>query len=103
MFSEVLAFAIIMTVFEFVIVSMLPPRLRLRLLGNHGMKVACHMIMLLINITVHWGTVVGTMSSTLSFLTSIVAMAMACKLYGKLVDGRYYHVGLVKYSIGEIK
>ena len=103
MFAEVLAFAIILVAFEFVILVMVPPKLRLRLLGNEGARVSVHMIMLLINMWVHWGTIVGTMSATLSFVTSMFTLWIASKVFGSIRDGRYYTVGFIKYSIGELK
>lgn len=103
MLDEVIAFAIVLVAFEFVILCMVPPRQRLRLLGNQNARVAVHMGMLLINMTVHWGTVVGTMSATLSFVTSLGTLWFATKVFGYTVGGRYYHVGWVKYSVSEIK
>lgn len=103
MLDEVIAFAIVMSVFEFVILVMVPPRARLRLLGSQSLKFAMHIGFLIVNLIVHWGTVVGTMSSTLSFITSLVVVELACKVFGYIEGGRYYHVGWVKYSVGEIK
>ena len=103
MLDEVIAFAIVMSVFEFVILVMVPPRARLRLLGNDTLKFLMHIGFLLVNLIVHWGTVVGTMSSTLSFITSLFVVALACKLFGFIKNDRHYHVGWVKYSIEEIK
>jgi hypothetical protein len=103
MLEEVIAFALVISVFEFVIITMIPPRIRLRILGSHAGRVAFHMGMLLINLWVHWGTVIGTMSATLSFITSIVVIHAAKALFGSITDDRYYKVGLVKYSIGELK
>ena len=103
MLGEVISFAIILVAFEFVILCMVTPKLRLRLLGNEAAKVSVHMIMLLINMWVHWGTVVGTMSATLSFIVSLGVLAASTRLFGKLVEGRYYTIGLVRYNVEEIK
>lgn len=103
MLAEVIAFALVMSAFEFVLVSMLTPRLRLRMLGNEAAKMCFHLGMLLINLWVHWGTVVGTMSATLSFITSMAVIWLACKVFGHLEAGRYYHVGWIKYSVSEVK
>ena len=102
MLDEVIAFAIVLVAFEFIILVMVPPKFRLRLLGNEAARVSVHMGMLLINMWVHWGTVVGTMSATLSFVTSLGTLWLATKVFGHIKDGRYYHVGWVKYSVQEI-
>jgi hypothetical protein len=103
MLSEVISFAIILVAFEFVILMMVTPKLRLRLLGNDAARVSVHMGMLLINMWVHWGTVVGTMSATLSFVTSMFTLWVASKVFGSIRDGRYYTVGFIKYSTEELK
>jgi len=102
MLNTVIAFAVILMAFEFVLLCMVPPKLRLRLLGNEAAKVAVSMGMLLINLTVHWGTATGTMSATLSFVTSLLTLWIASKVFGKIVDDRYYTVGFIKYSAKEI-
>ena len=58
MLSEVIAFGLILALFEFVLIVMAPPRLRLRLLGNETAKVTVHITMLCLNPGVHGGTVV---------------------------------------------
>jgi multisubunit Na+/H+ antiporter MnhF subunit len=103
MLAEVFAFALVMSVFEFVILVMVPPRLRLRLLGNDISKTICHVGFLLLNLWVHWGTVVGTMSSTLSFITSMAVLGASTRLFGTVTDGRYYTVGWIKYSTKELQ
>ncbi|MDP2323507.1 MAG: hypothetical protein Q8N51_05700 [Gammaproteobacteria bacterium] len=102
MLDEVISFAIILIAFEFVILMMVPPKYRLRLLGNSSARVACHIVILLLNMWVHWGTVVGTMSATLSFVTSMFTLWVASKVFGFITEGRYYTVGLVKYSTEEL-
>ena len=103
MLGEVISFAIILVAFEFVILCMVAPKLRLRLLGNEAARVSVHLIMLLINMWVHWGTVVGTMSATLSFVTSMFTLWVASKVFGFIRDGRYYTVGVIKYSVEELR
>ena len=102
MIDAVLMFGALNILFEFVLLTMLTPRLRLRLLGNEVLRNACHMGMLLINIAVHWGTLVGTMASILAFVSSMATMWMATKLYGSIAAGRYYTVGIVKYTKEEL-
>lgn len=103
MIAEVLAFAIVMSAFEFVLLSMMSPRARLRLLGNHISKLICHVSFLLLNLWVHWGTVVGTMSSTLSFITSMATVWFATKVFGFITEDRYYTLGWIRYSTKELK
>ena len=102
MIEVVFMFGFINVVFEFVLLSMLSPRLRLRLLGSPNYQMLLHVGFLLLNLMVHWGTVVGTMSSVLAFVCSIVTVKMAQTLYGKLVDGRHYTTGLIRYSAKEL-
>ena len=103
MIEAVLLFALIISVFEFIMLSMIPPRTRLRILGSSGKKMAFHIGMLLINMAVHWGTMTGTMAATLAFIMSIGVTWLAEKVFGSITDDRYYTVGLVKYSVGEIR
>jgi hypothetical protein len=103
MLLEVVAFALVLSAFELVVIGMISPRYRLRLLGSDSGKMIVHVGMFILNMVVHWGTIVGTMSATLSFITSITTIGIAAKLWGFLKDGRYYTVGLVKYSIADIK
>lgn len=103
MIDTVLAFGLIISLFEFVLISMIPPRTRLRVLGSSSKKLLFHVGMLLVNLTVHWGTAVGTMSATLAFVCSIGVTWVAAKMFGSIKDDRFYTVGLVKYSVSEIR
>lgn len=103
MIDAVLLFGFLNALFEFVLLSMLSPRLRLRLLGNEAASVGMHVSFLLLNITIHWGTLIGTMSGVLAFVSSIVTIQVARKLFGQIKEDRYYHVGLLKYSIEELR
>lgn len=103
MLETVIAFGLIISLFEFVIVAMIPPRTRLRMLGSGNAKLCFHLCVFCINMAVHWGTAVGTMSATLAFICSLGVIKGATKLFGFIVDGRYYTVGIVRYSVDEIK
>ena len=98
MIDAVLLFGLMNVAFELVLLSMLTPRLRLRLLGSETASHVLHFAFLLSNLIIHWGTLIGTMSSVLAFVSSIFTVALARKLYGRIVDGRFYHVGFIKYS-----
>lgn len=103
MLAEVIVFAVVMSVFEFALLTIISPKPRLRLLGNETGKMCLHVSFLTCNLIVHWGTVVGTMSSTLSFITSLATVWVAVKLFGSIKDGRFYTVGFLKYSIDELR
>lgn len=98
MISAVLLFGVLNIVFEFVLLTMLPPRVRLRVLGNPNYRNALHVIFLLLNLMIHWGTLVGTMSAVLAFISSMITVQIAMWLYGYVTDGRYYTVGFIKYQ-----
>lgn len=103
MIDAVLLFGLINIVFELVLLSMIPPKRRLRLLGSEGACNTVHTLFLLANLAIHWGTLVGTMSGVLAFVASVVTVRFARKLFGHISDGRYYYVGWIKYSVDAIK
>lgn len=101
MIDAVLLFGFMNVLFEFVLLSMLKPRLRLRVLGSDVMKNGLHVIFLVCNLMVHWGTLIGTMASVLAFIASIVTVQLARWLFGYVVGTRYT-TGLIRYSKSEI-
>lgn len=103
MIDAVLLFGALNVLFEFVVLSMVPPRMRLRVLGDRNKQALIHVGVLLVNLIIHWGTLIGTMSGILSFVCSIVTVRIAQLVFGQIKDGRYYTVGLVKYSREELK
>lgn len=103
MIDAVLLFGALNVLFEFVLLSMLTPRLRLRLLGSEVASNALHVFFLLANMAIHWGTLIGTMSAVLAFVSSIVTVRIARSMFGSITEGRYYRVGLIKYSVEELK
>lgn len=103
MISAVLLFGLMNIVFEFVLLSMLPPRMRLRLLGSSTASNLLHVLFLISNLIIHWGTLIGTMSGVFAFISSIVTVHLARLLYGQVIGGRYYRVGFVKYSLEELQ
>lgn len=102
MIEVVLVFATLLAVFEFVVLSMIPPRYRLRLLGNRAACVCTHIVMLSVNLWVHWGTVTGTMSATGAFVVSMVTIEIAKIVYGTVVDDVRTRRGLVGYRNSEL-
>lgn len=103
MIDAVIVFGFINVLFEFVLLSMLPPRTRLRLLGSKNQQLYVHCLIFILVITVHWGTLIGTMSGFLSFILSMVTIRAAQALYGQIEGGRYYRLGWIKYSPSELK
>ena len=103
MIDAVLLFGAINIIFEMVLLSMIPPKHRLRILGSEGACNTLHALFLLANLAIHWGTLVGTMSGVLAFVASVVTVRFARKLFGHISGGRFYHVGWIKYSVDTIK
>ena len=103
MIDAVLLFGVINIIFEMVLLSMIPPKHRLRVLGSEGACNTMHALFLLANLAIHWGTLVGTMSGVFAFVASVVTVRFARKLFGHITKGRYYHVGWIKYPVELIK
>jgi hypothetical protein len=102
MVEAVLIFGALLSVFEFVILSMVPPRYRLRLLGNKGGCITVHVFMLMLNLWIHWGTVTGTMSATGAFVVSMITVEIAKVIYGTIVDDVRTRRGIVGYATEEL-
>ena len=102
MISAVLIFGLMNVVFEFILLSMVRPRTRLRILGNEGHCVALHFMCLALNLLIHWGTLVGTMSGIFSFICSIFTVVVARAVFGVIKEDRYYTRGLVGYAREEL-
>jgi hypothetical protein len=103
MVSAVLLFGLMNVILEMVLIGMLPPRLRLRVLGNPHYRNLLHVLFLLANLMSHWGTVVGTMAAVMAFISSVATVRVAMLVFGYITDGRHYHVGWVKYSVEELR
>jgi hypothetical protein len=102
MIDAVLLFGFMNMVFELVLLNMMTPRVRLRVLGSHVGSNMLHLTFLILNLIIHWGTLVGTMSGVMAFCASIVTVHIARKAYG-FITGTGYHVGWIKYSIEELR
>ena len=102
MIEAVVAFGLINVVFEFILISMMPCRMRLRMLGSKGAQTCMHVVIMAFVLCVHWGTLVGTMSGFFSFILSIVTITIARSVYGYIEDGSY-HRRLIGYSIKELQ
>lgn len=102
MIDAVILFGLMNVLFEFIILSMVPPKQRLRLLGNRNSQILLHFGCLSLNLLVHWGTLIGTMSGIFSFICSIGTVAIARFVFGFIEHGRFYKAGLVKYQREEL-
>ena len=101
MIEAVVFFGIINVIFELVVLGMVPPRARLRLLGNRGAQTFVHVAVMILVLTVHWGTVTGTMSAFFSFILSIVTISIAQLMWG-YVQGTRYRRGIIGYKVEEL-
>ena len=102
MIDAVLLFGAMNVLFEFILLSMVPPKHRLRLLGNRNSQALLHFACLLINLMIHWGTLIGTMSGIFSFICSIFTVLVARTVFGVIKEDRYYTRGLVGYAREEL-
>lgn len=102
MVSAVLIFGILNMMFEFVLLCMLPPRARLRVLGSPAKQRALHVFFLVANLTIHWGTVIGTMSGVFAFICSIVTVSAARVWFGHITSDDRYKRGVLAYKVSEL-
>lgn len=102
MIDAVLIFGLMNIAFEFIVLSMVRPRTRLRILGNEGHCIALHFMCLSLNLLIHWGTLIGTMSGIFSFICSIFTVLVARTVFGVIKEDRYYTRGLVGYAREEL-
>lgn len=103
MIDAVLLFGALNVAFEFILLGMIPARQRLRLLGSNTACTIMHVSFLVLNLVIHWGTLIGTMSGVFAFIASMLTVALAKRYWGYITDGRYYHVGFRKFSTSELQ
>lgn len=101
MIEAVFVFGLLNVMFEFILLSMLPVKRRLRLLGNEAQCVSLHFVCLALNLAIHWGTLIGTMSGIFAFICSLVTIACARIVFGKIVGTRYTR-GVLGYKKSEL-
>jgi hypothetical protein len=101
--DAVLLFGALNVAFEFILLGMIPPRRRLRLLGNETACTVMHISFLALNLLIHWGTLIGTMSGVFAFISSMLTVAVARRYYGFITHDRYYTVGMRKFSLEELE
>ena len=59
MIDAVLLFGVLNVAFEFILLGMIPPRRRLRLLGNETACTVMHISFLALNLLIHWVPLTG--------------------------------------------
>jgi len=108
--NAVLLFAALSALFEFAIVMKLKPRTRLRILGNDNKVRLIHLIVFVINISIHYGTVVGSMTAIVAALASFITIPLARWVSGYIQSYRsgngkleHYKPGLIHYNYDQIK
>ena len=101
MVETVIIFAILNVVFEFVLLTMIGPRWRLRLLGSKTACTVLHFFVLALNLWIHFGTIVGTFSSICAFCMSMLTVKLARTAYGHVTRGVYY-TGFVRFDVREL-
>lgn len=102
MIDAVLLFGLLNVLFEFTLLCMLPARMRLRVLGSKHKQRLLHFGFLFINLIIHWGTVIGTMSGVFAFVCSIVTVTIARTWFG-YIDGDTYKRGVLAYKVSELQ
>ena len=101
MIDAVLLFGILNVLFEFTLLSMLPVKIRLRVLGSKAKQRALHAAFLVANLAIHWGTLIGTMSGIFAFVCSILTVQLARMWFGHITD-EIYRRGVLAYKRDEL-
>lgn len=102
MLESVLVFVLLLSAFEFVLISSIAPRYRLRLLGSRALTQCAHFGMFGLNLWMHWGTVTGMMSATGAFVTSIFTFAIARLMYGEIRNNVRVRRGIFGFKNQEL-
>jgi hypothetical protein len=102
MIDAVLVFGVMNVLFEFILLGMVPPRTRLRVLGSVNRQNLLHVFFLLANLIVHWGTLIGTMAAIGAFICSIATVRIARLLWGYITEDEVYRRGVLAYRIDEL-
>lgn len=101
MIDAVLVFGVLNVLFEFVLLCMLPVKTRLRVLGSTVAQRVLHVSFLAMNLIIHWGTIVGTMSGIFAFICSIATVQIARVWFGYITGNRYRR-GVLAYKVSEL-
>lgn len=102
MVEAVFIFAVLMAISEFVLISMIAPRWRLRLLGSSRARTFVHLMAFSLNLLVHWGTLTGTMAATGAFCVSMVTVWFARIVFGEISGDVLTRRGLLRFNTQEL-
>lgn len=102
MIETVFTFAFVSALFELVVLMKMKPRTRLRILGSKRAVTLLHVMVIAFNITVHYGTVTGSLTAVTAGLVSFVCVPIARWLSG-YIRGRTYVRGMISYRIEDLK
>ena len=102
MIDAVIFFGLINVVFEFIVLGLIPPRARLRLLGSKRGQLTLHIVIMCFVLWTHWGTLIGTMSGFFSFCLSMLTVLIARNVFGFIEDGNF-HRRIIGYKLEELK
>jgi len=103
MIDAVIIFGLINVVFEFVLLCMIPPKLRLRILGSRAWSRVMHVMVMIIILICHWGTLIGTMSGFFSFILSMVTVEIAKLTFGYITPDEKFHRRIIGYTVEELR
>lgn len=103
LFEGVLLFGALNMAVELVVLAVfMPPRVKLRLLGNDRALAMFHVAVGVLTLWVHWGTVTGTGSAFVAFLASFPTLWIAKQvIFGYVQDG-HYHRRILGYKVEEL-
>lgn len=102
MLEAVLVFGIVSAIFEATILLKLPNRIKLRLLGSRMAVGFVHIIIILSNLFIHWGTMTGSMTAVVAGLASFIIIPLVRHYVGYIKNRRYYP-GVKRYALAELK
>jgi len=103
MIEAVFVFGMINIIFEFIVLCMIPPRMRLRILGSRARQRVMHVMIMILILIVHWGTVTGTMSAFFSFCLSMLTVEIAKLVFGYIDDENKFHRRIIGYTADELR
>jgi hypothetical protein len=100
--EAVFVFGLLSALLEAIILTKLPLRVLLRILGDPRQVALIHLFVGIFNLIVHFGTVTGTMSAIVSALASFAVIPLIRARHGYIRREVYYR-GFKLYSIAAIR
>jgi hypothetical protein len=95
-------FAVLNMICELILFGLIPPRTKLRMLGNDKALVMTHLVLGGLTLYVHWGTVTGTGAAMVAFIISFPTLWIAKQVFfGYVRDGKY-HRRIIGYTAAEL-